>query len=132
MIEDRRGPGPLLDRRGQFLLKRQVVVDREISRPAWRRNFDYARIIERGRVGIELGIGPFRGQDGSADVVPVGRGLEVDRVADRRELYLTPRGWKALIGMKAKIEQHEKHFRRRFSDSEQTTLISFLRRFYDA
>jgi DNA-binding MarR family transcriptional regulator len=49
----------------------------------------------------------------------------------RQQLYMTPRGQKALISMKAKIRQHEKRFRLRFSEADQATLIDLLRRLYE-
>ena len=53
---------------------------------------------------------------------------------DRRkqQLYLTLKGQKALTSMRAKIEQHEKRFKQRFSETEQATLIDLLRRFYES
>jgi DNA-binding MarR family transcriptional regulator len=54
---------------------------------------------------------------------------QIDR--RRQLLYLTPRGQKTLIAVKAKILQHEKRFRQRLSESEQAMLIDLLGRFYE-
>jgi DNA-binding MarR family transcriptional regulator len=63
------------------------------------------------------------------------RGLVVRRRSrsDRRrqELYLTPRGQTVLKAAKAKIGEHERRIKRRFSDAELEALCAALRRLYE-
>jgi DNA-binding MarR family transcriptional regulator len=49
----------------------------------------------------------------------------------KRHLYLTPKGEKLMSAMKTKIGEHERRFKKRFNKSELTTLVKYLRRFYE-
>jgi hypothetical protein len=91
LVPNGRRIGPLLDRGRNVGWNWKVVILRIIRRPARRRDFQNAAVVECALLGIELRIFPDGDQFRRSDGVGPRRIRDIDRIANGRHFAISPR-----------------------------------------